>query len=108
MRAVWMLLDLTVPVVVAVLVSTTPLAHADPAKYPQFAQQALPDDVKPEFISVDALVKEIKNGAKPIILDVRTAEEFKAAHILGAVSAPLDHFRDHIKSIPRDRIAILY
>ena len=108
MRAVRMLLDLTLPAVVAALALTMPLAHADPAKYPQFAQQTLPQDIKPEFISVDALVKEIKKGAKPLILDVRTPEEFKEAHILGAVSAPLDHFRDHIKSIPRDRIAILY
>jgi hypothetical protein len=94
--------------VFALFVPSAPRVEADPAKYPQFAQQTLPPDVKPEFISVDALVTEIKKGAKPLIIDVRTAEEFKQAHILSAVSAPLENFRDYIKSIPRDRLTILY
>lgn len=83
-------------------------AHADPAKYPAFAQQTLPQDVKPEFIGVEELVKEIKAGTKPVIIDVRTAEEFREAHILSAVSAPLAEFKDYIKSIPRDRPVVLY
>ena len=33
---------------------------------------------------------------------------FNEAHILGARSAPLAQFRDHIKTIPRDRVTILY
>jgi hypothetical protein len=89
-------------------VLAAPLAHADPAKYPQFAQQTLPPDVKPEFISVDTVAAQIKKGAKPVIVDVRSTEEFQQAHIVGAVSAPLDQFRDHMKSIPRDRATILY
>jgi predicted sulfurtransferase len=83
-------------------------APADPAKYPQFAQQSLAPEIKPEFISVDTLAAELKKGAKPLIVDVRSAEEFHQAHIAGAVSAPLDQFRDHIKSIPKDRATILY
>jgi hypothetical protein len=85
-----------------------PLAQADPSKYPQFAQQTLPPDVKPEFISIDELVKDIQKGVKPLIIDVRTAEEFRETHILGAVSAPLAEFRAYLKSIPRDRLTILY
>jgi hypothetical protein len=94
--------------VFAFLLLAAPLTQADPAKYPQFAQQSLPQDIKPEFISVDTLAAEIKKGAKPLIIDVRTTEEFSEAHISGAVSVPLDHFRDHIKNIPRDRATILY
>jgi hypothetical protein len=92
----------------AVLLLTSPLALADPTKYPQFAQQSLPPEIKPEFISVDTLAAEIKQGAKPVIVDVRSAEEFKEAHVSGALSAPLEQFRDHIKSIPKDRTAVLY
>jgi 3-mercaptopyruvate sulfurtransferase SseA len=83
-------------------------SHADPSKYPQFAQQELPKDIKPTFITVDQLVKEIENGAKPLIVDVRSAAEFDEAHILGAMSAPLANFRDHMTRIPRDRLTILY
>jgi hypothetical protein len=83
-------------------------AHADPSKYPEFAQQTLPDDIKPEFISIDELVKTLQAGSKPVIIDVRTAEEFHEVHILSAVSAPLAEFKDYLKSIPRDRPVVLY
>jgi hypothetical protein len=82
--------------------------HADPSKYPQFAQQTLPENVTPAFIGVEQLVADIKAGVKPVIIDVRTAEEYREAHILGAVSAPLEEFRDYLRSIPRDRPVVLY
>lgn len=94
--------------ILALVVLIRQPAGADPAKYPQFAQQSLSEDVTPEFISVDTLAADLKKGAKPLIVDVRSAEEFREAHIAGAVSAPLEHLRDHIKSIPRDRLTILY
>ena len=81
---------------------------ADPSKYPEFAQQKVPPDVKVVFITIDELVKELKDGARPLIIDVRSAEEFQEVHILGAVSAPLSEFKDYVKSIPRDRPVVLY
>lgn len=81
---------------------------ADLSKYPQFAQQRLPENVTPVFITIEELVAELKAGARPLIIDVRTAEEFREAHILGAVSAPLAEFKDYLKSIPRDRPIVLY
>ncbi|MGH7794140.1 MAG: rhodanese-like domain-containing protein [Candidatus Binatia bacterium] len=83
-------------------------AHADPSKYPQFAQHKLPENIKPEFIGIEELVRQLKAGAKPVIVDVRTAEEFREAHILSAVSAPLAEFKDYLKSMPRDRLLVLY
>lgn len=84
------------------------IALADPSKYPQFAQQTLPDDIVPAFINVEELVEAVKAGAKPVIVDVRTEEEFQEAHILSAQSAPLANFKDFIKNIPRDRLVVLY
>src|SRR5262245_37546646 len=81
-------------------------AQADPSKYPQFAQQSPPANVS--LISIDELVGEVKAGKKPLIIDVRTAEEFGEAHILGAVSAPLGEFSAYVESIPKDRLVILY
>ena len=83
-------------------------AHADPSKYPQFAQQKPAENIKPEFIGIDELVRQLKAGAKPVIVDVRTAEEFRDAHILSAVSAPLAEFKDYMGSMPRDRLLVLY
>ena len=83
-------------------------AHADPSKYPEFAQQHLPDNITPVFIHVEELVTDLNSGAKPLIIDVRTEEEFREAHILGAVSAPLGEFKSYLKSIPRNRPVVLY
>ena len=85
-----------------------PGAHADPSKYPEFAQQTLPADITPEFIGIDQLVDDLKTGAKPMLIDVRTKEEFDEVHILGAQSAPLGEFKEYLKSIPRDRPVVLY
>lgn len=94
-------------IAIASLLAPAP-AHADPSKYPQFAQQTLPANVTPAFIGIEELVADLKTGAKPLIIDVRTQEEFREVRILGAVSAPLEEFKDYIKSISRDRPVVLY
>jgi 3-mercaptopyruvate sulfurtransferase SseA len=83
-----------------------PPAQADPSKYPQFAQQSPPANVS--LISVDELATDIQAGKKPLIIDVRTEEEYREAHILGALSAPLAEFNAYVQSIPKDRLVILY
>jgi hypothetical protein len=94
-------------IALTVLLASQP-SNANPSKYPEFAQQSLPDNVTPVFISVDELAKEIIAGTKPLIIDVRTAGEYREAHILGAISAPLGEFQAHMKSIPRGRPVVLY
>ena len=96
------------PVALALMLLVAPAANADPSKYPEFAQQTLPADVTPEFVGIDHLVADIKAGAKPVLLDVRTKEEFDEVHILGAQSVPLGEFKAYLKSIPRDRPVVLY
>lgn len=80
--------------------------QADPSKYPQFAQQSPPANVS--LISVDDLVNDIQAGKKPLIIDVRTEDEYREMHILGALSAPLTEFNAYLQSIPKDRLVILY
>jgi Rhodanese-like domain len=93
---------------VAIVLFAPRPAQADPSKYPQFAQQQLPENVTPAFINIEELVAELKAGVKPLIIDVRSDEEFREAHILGAVSAPLAEFKEYLNSIPRDRPVVLY
>jgi hypothetical protein len=81
---------------------------ADPSRYPQFAQQKLPENITPAFISVDQLANEIIAGKKPLIIDVRSAEEYGEVHILGALSSPLAEFNARLQEIPRDRPVVLY
>ena len=83
-------------------------ASADPTRYPEFAQQKLPDNITPEFISVEELAVDLKAGKKPLIIDVRSEEEYREVHILSAVSAPLGEFTYYVNTMPRDRPLVLY
>lgn len=83
-------------------------AVADPSKYPQYAQQQMPAGITPDFIYPDQLVGQITGGKKPLIIDVRSSEEYKEAHIKAAISIPLGEIPLHLKKIPKDRPVALY
>lgn len=83
-------------------------AAADPGKYPQFAQQQLPGNVAPDFISVDELADAIVKGEKPVIVDVRSAEEYEESHIKAALSIPLGEIPLHLAEMPKERLLVLY
>lgn len=42
------------------------------------------------------------------LLDVRTAEEFAAGHLEGAVNIPVDQVEARLPEIPRDRPVVVY
>jgi hypothetical protein len=99
---------LAVAAFLAAMFSFYPSAQADPSRYPEFAQQSLPANVALSFISIDELVEDVKAGKKPLIIDVRSEEEYREAHILSALSAPLAQFKAYLQSIPKDRPVALY
>jgi hypothetical protein len=86
----------------------TATVRADPAAYPEYAQQTLPPGVKPEFIKVEALVNAIIDRQRPLIIDVRGAEEYREIHIKGSISVPLADLEKRLGEIPRDRPVVLY
>ena len=45
---------------------------------------------------------------RPWVVDVRTAQEFAAGHIAGAVNVPVDELRSRLDEIPRDREIAAY
>lgn len=82
-------------------------AAADASRYPEVAQQR-PENVAAEFIGLDQLVEWILEKKGPVIVDVRTAEEYEEAHIKGSVSIPLGEIPRRLAEIPKDRPVILY
>ena len=59
--------------------------------------------------SVDRrLLLERARAGEVIVLDVRPAEEYRAGHILGAVSVPLKELEKRLDSLPRDRDIVAY
>lgn len=53
-----------------------------------------------EPIAPAELAARIKKGTAPIILDVRTREEYAAGHIPGAVNIPHDELAERLERVP--------
>jgi len=47
-------------------------------------------------------------GAKPVIVDVRTATEYAGGHALGSLNIPLTHLQERIAEIPVDRPVVVH
>ncbi|MEA5466554.1 rhodanese-like domain-containing protein [Leptothoe sp. PORK10 BA2] len=57
-------------------------------------------------ISQQALVTQIESGAAPFILDVRTAEEYAAGHIPGAINIHFQELGDRLDELPDEPIVV--
>jgi rhodanese-related sulfurtransferase len=60
-----------------------------------------------EPVDRDALLSRVNKG-EVIVLDVRPIEEYKAAHIPGAISIPLNKLKRHLSKLPRDQEIVAY
>ena len=61
---------------------------ANPNNYPQFAQQQVDPAIPIFFTGVEYLKAQLDAGKTPMLVDVRSAEEYKAGHIPGARNLP--------------------
>ena len=50
--------------------------------------------------------KAVENGA--IVVDVRTATEFKAKHIKGAINLPIQELHNSYVRLPKDKEIVVY
>lgn len=60
-------------------------------------------------IEPSELASRISSGSAPVILDVRTPEEFDAGHIPGALNVPHDELEDRLAGLalsPREEIVV--
>ncbi len=64
------------------------------------------EDLEP--ISGEELLARLKAGEPLVVVDVRPVDEYRAAHIPGAVSIPLDELEQRLREIPRDREIVAY
>ena len=61
-----------------------------------------------EAIGADELLARLKSGEPLVMVDVRPAEEYRAAHVAGAVSIPLEELEQRLRELPRDREIVAY
>jgi rhodanese-related sulfurtransferase len=63
-----------------------------------------PDLVWPtERGSAPMVAEELAGSHPPLLLDIRNPREWAAKHIEGSMNVPLNHLRERIAEIPRDR-----
>lgn len=60
-----------------------------------------------EAVAGDELLRRAKSGAVTV-LDVRPVEEYRAGHIPGALSIPVDELEARLKELPKNREVVAY
>lgn len=83
------------------------LAEARLAEVEQLVREYLRGGETLVKVSREELVSRSLQG-DVYIVDVRPAEEFKAGHIPGAVSIPLEEITDHLSRLPSDMDVVAY
>jgi rhodanese-related sulfurtransferase/DNA-binding HxlR family transcriptional regulator len=61
-----------------------------------------------EPISAEELLSRLKAGEPLVVVDVRPTEEYRSAHVAGAVSIPLEELEQRLRDLPRDREIVAY
>jgi rhodanese-related sulfurtransferase len=64
-----------------------------------------PDSLEP--VEKKTLVNRVRKG-QVILLDVRPGEEYRAAHICGAISVPLKNLNARLSKLPREKEIVAY
>ncbi len=59
----------------------------------------------PPVPSINALElsEKLKNGKRPLVIDVRQPEEYSDGHIAGAKLFPLGDLSKHVNELPKDK-----
>jgi rhodanese-related sulfurtransferase/glyoxylase-like metal-dependent hydrolase (beta-lactamase superfamily II) len=61
-----------------------------------------------ERITAVALDEQLRAEPKPLVLDVRTEKEWAAGHVADSRNVPLNHLRERLDEIPRDRTVVVH
>lgn len=61
-----------------------------------------------EPIAPRQLASQLGTANAPLILDVRTQDEFDAGHVPGAVLIPHDQLAGRLDEVPADRAVVVY
>jgi protein-disulfide isomerase/rhodanese-related sulfurtransferase len=63
---------------------------------------------QPALISTSQLRQLLAGNSKPLFVDVRSAKEYAAGQIPGAVNIPVDNMPQRWSTLPKDRVIIFY
>jgi rhodanese-related sulfurtransferase/glyoxylase-like metal-dependent hydrolase (beta-lactamase superfamily II) len=73
------------------------------------ALESRPDLVeRTERITAPTLAEQRAEAEPLVVLDVRTEQEWQTAHIAGSLNIPLQHLRERLDDVPRDRQVVVH
>ncbi len=85
--------------------NTTRIPAADATSPSPVAQTAQSDGVR--RITPAELHDALDKGGA-VVIDVRNEDSYKAGHIRGARSIPVNDFLSHVDELPRDKMIVTY
>jgi rhodanese-related sulfurtransferase/DNA-binding MarR family transcriptional regulator len=77
------------------------------AEVDRLAEAYLGDRAQLDTVSRDELAARLRDG-EVVVLDVRPEPEYRAGHISGAVSLPVDELGRRLQEVPSDREVVAY
>lgn len=83
------------------------LAESRLAEVEQVARGYFEERGAMEAIESDELLRRVRSG-EVTVLDVRPPEEYRAGHLPGALSIPVDELKARLKELPKDRDVVAY
>jgi len=83
------------------------LAESRLADVEQISRLYFEDPEEMEPVGAEELLRRLETNAVTV-LDVRPSEEYRAGHIPGAVSIPVEELERRLAEIPRDRSVVAY
>ena len=77
------------------------------AEIDQVVETYLKDRDALEAVSATALMERLGDGSV-VVLDVRPEEEYRAGHIPGALSVPVEYLEAALQALPKDKEVVAY
>jgi len=59
-------------------------------------------------VTAVALAEQLGGKEPPVVIDVRTENEWNAGHIAGSRNVPLNHLRERLANVPGDRSVVVH
>jgi len=95
------------PAVCEFMRSLRSLARNQLAEVDRITRRFLGEQTALDFIDRETLIKRVKQGTITVI-DVRPVEEYRAAHIPGSRSIPIEELERRLAELPSDQDVVAY
>jgi rhodanese-related sulfurtransferase/DNA-binding transcriptional ArsR family regulator len=99
--------SLAIPRVAELWAAVRDVASTQVAELDGLAAAYLGDRSSLDTISREQLARRVRDG-DVVVLDVRPEPEYRAGHIIGAVSLPVEEITRRLRTIPKDRQVVAY